>query len=52
MSSLDDFREGISLAAEDAMKEIRAKLKEFNQHSGILESLQGFIAAVDWSVGL
>ncbi|KAK9806000.1 hypothetical protein WJX73_002711 [Symbiochloris irregularis] len=46
---MDEFRDGLSFAFEDATKEIRAKWKEFNQHSGILESLQGFIAAVDWS---
>ena len=42
--------EGLGDAVDEVFREIRAKMKEASQHAGIIESLQAFIAAVDWKV--
>ena len=50
MEGLQDVRAGLEAAASEALGDIRAKWKEFNQHSGVIESFVGFVSAVDWSV--
>ena len=42
--------DGLSEVMDEVLKEVRAKFQEASQHAGIWESLQKFIAAVDWTV--
>ena len=42
--------DGISGALDEVLKDVRAKFQEASKHAGIVESLQAFIAAVDWTV--
>ena len=50
MEALETAFDGLSGVVDEVMKEIRAKFQEARQHAGIWESLQNFIAAVDWTV--
>ena len=50
MEAVESAFDGLSGVVDGVMKEIRAKFQEASQHAGIWESLQNFIAAVDWTV--
>ena len=51
MNMFEEAQLGLGNAAEEALKDVRARWKDFNQHEGVVESFQRFVAAVDWSVG-
>lgn len=40
----------LGAAAEHVLTEIRQKFQDASRHSGVLDSLRAFAAAVDWKV--
>lgn len=52
MQGLEDLRQGLDSAAQEALAEIRTRWRQMNQGPGAIESFKGFVAAVDWSVRL
>ena len=42
--------DGLSAALDDVFRGVREKFREASKEAGIWESLQGFAAAVDWTV--
>ena len=50
MEALEQLRDQAGTAIEELLSEIQAKLAAAQNQAGILDSLRGFAAAVNWKV--